>query len=264
MAGTILDAIAAHARQRVEQDRAAHRLEELQERCRARGRGRGGDFQAALTRPGLSLICELKKASPSKGMISPTFPYLDIAKAYEAGGADCISCLTEPKWFQGSDQIFSQVRQTVSLPMLRKDFTVDPYQIYQARLLDANCVLLICALMETAELARCLELCDRLGLAALVEAHDAEEIHSAAAAGARIIGVNNRNLKDFSVDFSNAARLRDKIPAEVCYVAESGVKTPADAAALKAMGADAALVGEALMRSPDVKETLRQFREAGR
>jgi indole-3-glycerol phosphate synthase len=253
---TILDTIADYARQRVTADRAALSLEALKERCQALGRGQGDAFFSALSKPELSFICEVKKASPSKGIISPDFPYLDIAKSYENAGADCISCLTEPKWFMGSDQIFCDIRSTVSLPMLRKDFVVDEYQLYQARLMGANCVLLICALLDTKAIAWYLNRCDELGLAALVEAHDASEVASALSAGAKIVGVNNRNLKDFSVDFSNAARLREQIPPQVLFVAESGVRTGADTAALRQIGADAVLIGETLMRAAGKKQML--------
>lgn len=259
---TILDTIAAHARERVAKDMERLPLEQLRRQCAQAGAANGAAFEAALKKPGMSFICEVKKASPSKGIISPEFPYLDIARDYERAGADCLSCLTEPKWFLGSDQIFAQIRSTVSLPMLRKDFVVDPYQIYQARMMGANAVLLICALLDTPILARYLELCRQLGLAALVETHDQDEIASALSAGARIIGVNNRNLKDFSVDFSNAARLRDLIPPEALYVAESGVTGPEDVAALGRCGADAVLMGEVLMRAPDKEKMLRAMREA--
>ena len=259
---TILDTIAAHARERVAADKAALPLEALKERCVDLAPARG--FGTALAQPGMRFICEVKKASPSKGLISPDFPYLDIARDYEAAGADAVSCLTEPKWFLGSDDIFREIRQSISLPMIRKDFTVDEYQVYQARLMGADAMLLICSLMDTATVARYLELCDSLGLDALVETHDSAEIESAVAAGAKIIGVNNRNLKDFSVDFSNAARLRDRIPPEALYVAESGVSCPEDAAALKQIGADAVLMGEVLMRASDKGDMLRRMREAAR
>ncbi len=259
---SILDQLAAHARQRVAADRAQTGLEALRERCRALGPGGGARFQAALERPGLSFLCEVKRASPSKGVISEDFPYLDIARAYQRGGADAISCLTEPRWFLGSDQIFRDIRAAVDTPMLRKDFTVDEYQLYQARMLGADCVLLICALLDTGTLERYLAICRELGLAALVEAHDEEEVDSAAAAGARIIGVNNRNLKDFSVDLDNARRLRERVPPGVLYVSESGVARPEDAAAARAMGADGVLVGEALMRAADPAGRLAAFREA--
>ncbi len=262
MAENILQTIAAHARTRVAADRAKISLEELKALCQEAGPGQGEQFVSALNRPGLSFLCEIKKASPSKGLISPDFPYLDIARAYEAAGADGVSCLTEPKWFLGSDDIFRQVRRTISLPMLRKDFTVDEYQIYQARLMGANAVLLIVSLLDGETLKGYLDLCRSLGLAALLETHDGQEVDAALNAGAEIIGVNNRNLKDFSVDFSNAARLRDRIPPGVLYVAESGLTGPEDAAALKRLGADAALVGEALMRAPDKGAMLASLRRA--
>lgn len=259
---TILDELADYARQRVAANRAKVPLEGLRERATQLPTANGEAFRSALRREGMSFICELKRASPSKGLIAPDFPYLDIARAYEQAGADCISCLTEPKWFLGSDEIFRNVRETVTIPMLRKDFTVDEYQIYEARLMGANAVLLICALLDTATLGHYLDLSRELGLAALVEAHDEAEIRSAVAAGADIIGVNNRNLKDFSVDFSNAQRLRDLIPAGCLYVAESGVTSPADAAALRRIGADAALIGEALMRAADKGKLLAELRAA--
>lgn len=262
MAENILQTIAAHARTRVAADREKVSLEELKALCQEAGPGQGEQFVSALNRPGLSFLCEIKKASPSKGLISPDFPYLDIARAYEAAGADGVSCLTEPKWFLGSDDIFRQVRRTISLPMLRKDFTVDEYQIYQARLMGANAVLLIVSLLDGETLKGYLDLCRSLGLAALVETHDGQEVDAALNAGAEIIGVNNRNLKDFSVDFSNAARLRDRIPPGVLYVAESGLTGPEDAAALKRLGSDAALVGEALMRAPDKGAMLASLRRA--
>ena len=195
-------------------------------------------------------------------MIAEHFPYLDIARDYEAAGADAVSCLTEPKWFLGSDEIFKEIRASVATPMIRKDFTVDEYQLYQAKVMGADAVLLICAILETKTVSRYLEICESLGLNALVEAHNASEIESAVAAGAKIIGVNNRDLRDFSVDFSNAERLREKIPAGTLYVAESGVKGPSDISVLKKIGADAVLVGETLMRSEDKAAMLRSLREA--
>lgn len=257
----ILDELAAHARERVAADREKHPLEELRERCAALGRADGGRFERTLRSPELSFICEIKKASPSKGLIDPQFDYRSIAREYEAAGADCVSCLTEPKWFLGSDAIFQEVRESIALPMLRKDFTVDEYQLYQARLLGADAVLLIGSLLDTRTVARYLEICDMLGLSALVETHDPDEIASAVSAGASMIGVNNRNLKDFTVDLENAARLRELAPPEAVFVAESGVASPADAAALCKAGADAVLVGEALMRAADKGALLAAFRE---
>ena len=258
---TILDQLADHARERTRRAKQAVPLEELRRQASALPKG-DFPFERALGKEGLSFICECKKASPSKGLIAPDFPYLQIAREYEAAGADAISCLTEPKWFLGSDRIFTDIRQAVDTPMLRKDFTVDEYQIYQARLMGADCVLLICALLEAKTLERYLTICRDLGLSALVEAHDAHEIASAVAAGAEIIGVNNRNLKDFSVNLDNAARLRDHIPPGVLYVAESGIHRPEDISAVCSMGADGVLIGEALMRAKDKGTMLAALREA--
>ena len=257
---TILDTIAAYAKERVKVDKEKWPLEDLKARCPNLAPAGRESFYDAVARPGLSLICEVKKASPSKGVIDPVFDYLSIARDYEAAGADCVSCLTEPRWFLGSDQIFTEIRQEICLPMLRKDFVVDEYQLYQAKAMGADCVLLICAILEEATLQRYLAIGEELGLAVLTETHDEAEIACAVEVGARMIGVNNRNLKDFSVDFSNAARLRDKIPAGVLYVAESGVKTPEDLEMIRKIGADAALVGEAFMKAPDRKAFLREMK----
>lgn len=254
---TILDTIAAYARERVAKDRETVSFEAMRELAMQGSPAGGKAFYDAIAKPGMRFICEVKKASPSKGVIDPVFDYISIARSYDAAGADAVSCLTEPKWFLGSDSIFRDIRAEIAAPMLRKDFVVDEYQLYQAKVLGADCALLICAILDTAALARYLGVCEDLGLAALTEAHDAEEIASAVAAGARMIGVNNRNLKDFSVDIGNAARLRDQIPAGCVYVAESGVKTPEDVERLRGIGADVVLVGETLMRAEDPAEMLR-------
>lgn len=256
----ILDQLAAHARERVAADRVLVAEEELRERCARLGPGNGAAFAQALKKPGLSFICEVKKASPSKGVIAEEFPYVRIAQEYEAAGADAVSCLTEPKWFLGSDQIFREIRAAITVPMLRKDFTVSAYQILQARVMGADAVLLICAILEDRELTEYLSLCRELGLAALTEAHDGEEIRRAVGCGAEIIGVNNRNLKDFSVNVGNAAQLRDRVPAGCLFVAESGVTGPEDADRIRRSGADAALVGEALMRAGDKAAMLAALR----
>ncbi len=257
---TILDKLADLSRERVRADQAKISEAEMREQAQALGRGAGEAFSVALKRPGISFICEIKKASPSKGLISPDFPYMKIAADYERAGADCISCLTEPEYFLGSDQIFREIRAAVSLPMLRKDFTVSPYQLDQARVMGANAALLIVSLMDERTLGAYLEQCEELGIAALTETHDEAEIRTAVAAGAKIIGVNNRNLKDFTVDFDNAARLRDRIPADCVYVAESGVETPEDVERLRQIGADAALIGETLMRAADPAARLRELK----
>ncbi|MCE5343211.1 MAG: indole-3-glycerol phosphate synthase TrpC, partial [Eubacteriales bacterium] len=229
----ILNELAAHAAERVALAMASVGFGEMRSEALLLPRG-DFRFERALKTDRMALICEVKKASPSRGIISEAFPYCDIAREYEAAGADCVSCLTEPKWFLGSDRIFSDIRAEITLPMLRKDFTVDAYQIYEAKRMGADAVLLICTLLDTRTVARYLTVCDELGLSALVETHDEAEIRSAVSAGARLIGVNNRNLKDFTVDFTHAGRLRALIPASAVFVAESGVRTPADAAALRA------------------------------
>ncbi len=257
---TILQTIADYARVRVIKDKEQMPLGALKAMCSENPTKDGKSFETALKKPYMSFICEIKKASPSKGIISGDFPYLNIAEDYVDAGADCISCLTEPKWFLGSDNIFKEIRDRVSIPMLRKDFVVDEYQIYQAKYMGANAVLLICAILDTAKIAKYLELCNKLGLAALVEAHNEKEIKNALMAGARIIGVNNRNLKDFSVDIENSLRLRSLVPNGIIYVAESGFKTPEDINALREAKVDAVLIGETLMRATDKKKMLESLR----
>ena len=259
MAENILEQLAAYARTRVEQAKAVRPLADVKAAALAQPKGDFA-FEKALGQPGVRFICECKRASPSKGLIAPVFPYLDIAKEYAAAGADAISVLTEPKWFLGSDEYLQQIAAAVPMPCLRKDFTVDEYMIYEAKLLGASAVLLICSLLDTETLHQYLGICDALGLSALVEAHDEQEIASAAAAGARVIGVNNRNLKNFTVDVTNSLALRQKAPPGVLFVAESGITFPSDVSALRAAGVDAVLVGEALMRAPDKAAALAALR----
>lgn len=256
---TILDQLAEHARDRVESAKRKISLRDIRHQALSLPPA-DFSFEKALKKEGLSFICECKKASPSKGLIAEDFPYVQIAREYERAGADCISVLTEPKWFLGSDQYLQEIAETVSIPCLRKDFTVDKYMIYEARLLGASAVLLICSILGEKEIEEYLSLCDELGLSALVEAHDEREIGMALEAGARMIGVNNRNLHDFSVDTDNSRRLRDQIPASVLFVSESGVSKAEDVRRLRAIGADAVLVGESLMRAPDKKAKLRELR----
>ena len=256
---TILDQLADHARERVAAAKAALPLADLRRQAEALPKGDFA-FEKAIRKPGMSFICECKKASPSKGLIAPDFPYLEIAKAYEAAGADCVSVLTEPKWFLGSDGYLRDIAAEVSIPCLRKDFTVDEYMIWRAKLLGASAVLLICAILTPRQLGEYLDLCDDLGLSALVEAHDETEIRTALDAGARMVGVNNRNLKDFTVDTENSRRLRTLVPEGVLFVAESGVRDGADVRRLRDSGADAVLVGEALMRAPDRTAKLAELR----
>ena len=256
---TILDQLADHARERVAAAQRAVPLEELRQQARSLPKGDFA-FERAMGREGLSFICECKRASPSKGLIAPEFPYLQIAKEYEAAGADGISVLTEPKWFLGSDRYLEEIARAVSVPCLRKDFTVDAYMIYQAKVLGASAVLLICSILTQGQLTDYLQICDSLGLSALVEIHDEAEGETALRAGARLVGVNNRNLKDFSVDTDNSRRLRAMIPHDVRFISESGVRNSGDVARLRALGADGVLVGETLMRAADKKAALAELR----
>lgn len=259
---TILDTLADAARARVEENKKKKPMEVLKKEAKSLAADTGFPFEKALAAPGISVICEVKKASPSKGLIAVDFPYLEIARQYERAGASAISVLTEPEYFLGSDDYLREIAREVSIPVLRKDFTVDEYQIYQAKVLGADAVLLICTLLDTETIRNHIGICDKLGMSALVETHDAQEMQSAVRAGARLIGVNNRNLKDFTVDLGNAARLREGAPDGTVFVAESGVSSPADAAALRKTGADAVLVGEYLMRAADKKQALDALREA--
>ena len=256
---TILDQLADYARERVAKARSIRPLGQVKGEALALSKG-SFEFEKALSKEGMSFICECKKASPSKGLISPDFPYLQIAKEYEAAGADCISVLTEPKWFLGSDEYLQKISSSVSIPCLRKDFTVDEYMIYEAKILGASAVLLICSILSEEQIREYIGICDELGLSALVETHDEEEVKMALKSGARIIGVNNRNLKDFTVDTDNSRRLREMIPSSVLFVSESGVREPSDVALLKDIGADAVLIGETLMRADDKKKKLCELR----
>ena len=258
---TILDKLAEHARVRVAEAKKDISSSEI---CRlAMSMPKGGfEFENALRSEDISFICECKKASPSKGMIAQDFPYLQIAKDYEAAGADCISVLTEPKWFLGCNEYLREIAAGVSVPCLRKDFIVDEYMIYEAKILGASAVLLIVSILSETQLRKYIRICDELGISALVEIHDETEALRAVNAGARVIGVNNRDLRDFSVDTCNSRRLREMIPRNILFVSESGIKTAQDVALLRSAGADAVLVGEALMKAHDKKRMLCELRGA--
>ncbi len=252
----ILEEIAGKTRERIEREKESLPLSLLKEQVQAKERKKHPSFLEALKKPGMSFICEVKKASPSKGLIARDFPYLQIAEEYEEAGASAISCLTEPFYFQGSDQYLKEIVEKVSIPVLRKDFTVDEYMIYQACALGASAVLLICAILKDEELKEYRLLAEELGMDALVEAHDEREVERALNAGARIVGVNNRDLRTFTVDMGNSLRLRSLVPQEAAFVSESGIKTGEDVALLYENGVDAVLIGETLMRSPDKKAVL--------
>lgn len=256
---TILDQLAEYAKERVKQAKEKAPLEEMKQRAYSLPKGLFA-FENALKKPGISFICECKKASPSKGLIASEFPYLQIAKEYENAGADCISVLTEPKWFLGSDAYLDEITSTVTIPCIRKDFVVDAYMIYETKMLGASAVLLICAILKEEQIREYIQICDTLGLSALVEAHDEEEVQMALRAGARMIGVNNRNLKDFSVDTENSKKLRNMIPESVIFVSESGVKNHEDIEILQQISADAVLIGETLMRAADKKAKLNELK----
>lgn len=256
---TILDELAASAKKRVDEAKKSCSADDLRQRAFELAKG-GFEFERALRKDDIAFICECKKASPSKGLIAPDFPYLEIASDYEAAGADCISVLTEPSRFLGSDSYLKEIAETVSIPCLRKDFTVDEYMIYEAKLLGAKAVLLICSILSEKQISEYIKICDTLGLSALVEAHDEDEIKAALKAGARIIGVNNRNLKDFSVDTGNSARMRELVPRDIIFVSESGVSSADDVRRLRDIGADAVLIGETLMRAGDKAAKLAELR----
>ena len=257
---TILDELAEYAKERVETAKKNVPAQVVRDRAEALGDTDSFVFEKALKKDGMSFICECKKASPSKGIIAEDFPYLQIAKDYESAGADAISVLTEPKWFLGSDEYLKQIAGTVSTPCLRKDFTVDEYMIYEAKSLGAKAVLLIVSILDKARLKDYHALADELGLSALVEAHDEKEIETALDIGARIVGVNNRNLKDFSVDTGNSKRLREMVPSDVVFVSESGVSSADDVKALSEIGVDAVLIGETLMRAEDKNAKLAELK----
>ena len=256
---TILDELSAHAKERVKESKKNKSLEDIKAEAYSLKKG-GFEFEKALIKQGVSFICEVKKASPSKGIIAEVFDPLSIAKEYEAAGADCISVLTEPKWFLGSNDYLKEIAATVSIPCIRKDFTVDPYMIYEAKILGAKAVLLIVSILSADELKEYLGICEELGLSALVETHDEQEIETALSVGARLIGVNNRNLKDFSVDTGNAGRLKSLVPDNVIFVSESGVRTREDIVTLETAGIDAVLIGETMMRAPDKRDKLNELK----
>ncbi len=256
----ILDQIAEKTRKRIAEAKKAVPLAEIKAKAEALPADTDFPFEKALRAKGISFICEVKKASPSKGIIAEDFPYLSIAKDYEAAGAAAISVLTEPYYFRGSDGYLREIAQSVNIPVLRKDFTVDSYMIYEAKLLGASAVLLICALLNEQTLKEYIGIAHSLGLSALVEAHDQTEIEAALNAGARVIGVNNRNLKDFTVDINNSIRLRSLVPSDIIFISESGIKTAEDIANLRKNGTDAVLIGETLMKSPDKKLMLDSLR----
>jgi indole-3-glycerol phosphate synthase len=256
----ILQKIADYTIERIDHEKYLKPLSELRAEALSMNPDTGFPFKKALAKPGISFICEAKKASPSKGVIAEDFPYVQIAKEYEKAGADAMSVLTEPKWFMGRDEYLSEIRKAVSIPLLRKDFTVDEYMIYQAKVMGADAVLLICSILSDMQLSEYLGISKELGLSALVEAHDEEEVKRALKSKAEIIGVNNRNLKDFTVDIENSVRLRKMVPENIVFVSESGMKERKDIARLEENGTNAVLIGETFMRSNDKAQMLKTLK----
>lgn len=256
----ILEEIAARTRERVAEQKKKVSLEKIKRQALEMDPNTGFPFAKALKTSDIAFICEVKKASPSKGLIAPDFPYVQIAKEYEEAGAAAISVLTEPFYFQGSNEYLTEITKEVSIPVLRKDFTVDEYMIYEAKVIGASCVLLICAILDLDTLKSYLELAHSLGLSVIVEAHDENEVKMALESGAGIIGVNNRDLRTFTVDINNSARYRKMVPDDVIFISESGIKTAEDIQKLRENGTNAVLIGETFMRSADKKAALAQLR----
>ena len=257
--GTILDDIVEDTRRRNAFERTVRPFPVVIDSCRTLPRTTEFPFERALKSDGMSFICQVKRASPSKGLISPEFPYMDIARSYEGAGASAISVLTEPHFFMGNDRHLEDISRDVRVPVLRKDFVVDEYQVYRAKELGASAVLLIAAILSDAQLEGFRRLAESLGMSALVETHDAEEVERAVSSGARIIGVNNRDLRTFTVDIANSVSLADRIPDGIVRVSESGIRSSEDVRRLRDAGFDAALVGETLMRSTDRAAALREL-----
>lgn len=255
----ILTKLADSTRDRVEREKKQIQLEMIKKQALAMKKG-DFSFEKVIAEGDISFICEVKRASPSKGMLVEEFPYVQIAKDYEEAGASCISVLTEPDYFKGDKQYLKEISENVTVPLIRKDFIIDEYMIYDAKIHGASCVLLICSLLDKETMEKYIEICDNLGMSALVEAHDEEEIQKAVEAGARMIGVNNRDLKTFTVDIGNSERLRKLVPDNILFIAESGIKTNADINRLRKAKVNGVLIGETFMKAENKKEMLQKLR----
>ncbi|MCI8956895.1 MAG: indole-3-glycerol phosphate synthase TrpC [Eubacterium sp.] len=256
----ILTKLADSTRDRVEREKKQIQLEMVKKQALAMKKG-DFSFEKVIAEGDISFICEVKRASPSKGMIVEEFPYVQIAKDYEEAGASCISVLTEPDYFKGDKEYLKEISENVTVPLIRKDFIIDEYMIYDAKIHGASCVLLICSLLDKETMEKYIEICDNLGMSALVEVHDEEEIQKAIEAGARMIGVNNRDLKTFTVDIGNSERLRKLVPDNILFIAESGIKTNADINRLRKAKVNGVLIGETFMKAENKKEMLQRLRE---
>lgn len=256
----MLDKIVAKTEERLIEAKNKKSLEELKEEVSKLEINDDFPFKEALKDPEIAIIAEVKKASPSKGLIAEDFDYIEIAKEYEQAGASAISVLTEPYFFQGSKDYLKEISENVQIPILRKDFTIDEYMIWEAKSIGASAILLIVSILDDVQLEEYLDLAHELGLSAIVETHDAEEIKSAVDAGAQIIGVNNRNLADFTVDINNSISLRSLVSEDITFISESGIKTKEDVTRLKENNVDAVLIGETLMKSDDKKAMIFQLK----
>lgn len=256
----ILDKIVAKTKERINEQKKILSLEEIRSEALKLPKSNEFPFENALKNDKISFICEVKKASPSKGIICPDFAYLNIAKEYESANADAISVLTEPYFFLGSNDYLKEIVDTVKIPVLRKDFTIDEYMIYEAKVLGASAILLICSILDENTMKNYLKLATSLGLSALVEAHNEKEIEMALNCNAKIIGVNNRNLNDFTVDVNNSIRLRKMAGTDITFVSESGIKTREDIISLEENGVNAVLIGETLMKSNNIKSEISMLR----
>ena len=256
----MLDKIVAKTEERLIEAKNKKSLEELKEEVSKLEINDDFPFKEALKDPEIAIIAEVKKASPSKGLIAEDFDYIEIAKEYEQAGASAISVLTEPYFFQGSNDYLKEISENVQIPIVRKDFTIDEYMIWEAKSIGASAILLIVSILDDVQLKEYLDLAHELGLSAIVETHDAEEIKSAVDAGAQIIGVNNRNLADFTVDIDNSINLRSLVSDDITFISESGIKTKEDVTRLKENNVDAVLIGETLMKSDDKKAMIFQLK----
>jgi len=252
----ILDKITEKTNIRVQHLKSSINIEEY--KTLALGKERGNFlFEKALSKKGMSFICEIKKASPSKGIIAEDFPYIDIAKEYEKAGADAVSVLTEPDFFLGSVKYLKEIKKVIPMPVLRKDFIIDEIQIYESKIIGADAILLICAILSDEQIVKYIKIADELGLSCLIEAHDKDEIERAINANARIIGVNNRSLKTFEVDIYNSLNLRKYVPENILFVSESGIKAHSQILELAENNVNAVLIGETFMRAQNKKRELR-------
>lgn len=255
----ILDQLVEATKVRIEKEKKEIPLEIVKEKALKMEKGDFA-FEKAIKEGDISFICEVKKASPSKGVIAEDFPYVQIAKDYEEAGVNCISVLTEPDYFKGDKKYLKEISEQVSIPIIRKDFVIDEYMIYDGKIHGASCVLLICSILNRDTIKKYINICDDLGISALVEAHDENEIKMAIDAGARMIGVNNRDLKTFTVDIGNSERLRKLVPDDILFIAESGIKTNKDIKRLRDANVNGVLIGEAFMRAADKKKMLEELR----